>query len=753
MEVLHEEEISNHQRTFLTQEQFDNIHQFLPPPKSSLIKNFIHFLIKPFTSISKFLHFIISFIPILQWLPTYSIKNSLSGDVMAGLTIGIVQVPQGIAYALLTGVDPIYGLYSSFFAIIFYMIFGTSKYVSIGSFAIVSLMTGVAANNVMRRLEKEALTEQVHYLEKHTGEQIDINNLTEITSNEFKDLDRITLVTTLTFFVGLVQIALGIFHFDFLASYLSDQVVSGFAVGAAVHVCVVQFNKLFQLDSKSFSGIGYIIKQFIDVCGRLSYMNIPSTLISLFGFIFLYFGKDFINIYYKKHLLLPIPFDFLLVLITTYGSYLFQLNEKFDVKIVNDVPRGLKYPTLPRLDLFPYMLSEMAEIAIVVIAIHLSMCKIFNSKMGTKTDNNQELYAIGFTALLSSFFQVYPVSSALGRSMLNVECGASTQFAGFFTALVLLLVILFLGPLLASLPMCTLAVIIIFSMKSIFLKMKELKSLWRISKIDFLIWIVSFTATTAFNVMQGLLISIGFALATVIIRMQWPKWHGLSRLGETEEYRDAGRYAQNERIDNVIVFRFDAPLLFINVDHFGKSIEKALKKMEEDDDEEREKRSSVDCECCPNNNNETTITSQMVNKSILEKIGVLSSKKIDDRICKHLVIDCSGFTVVDYSSTTALMDLFHQFGKKNITIYFAGAKAPIRDQFEKCGFYKKVPKSFFYPTIHDAILAIKSLEGPQFTKTFLPQPIDLTKKRGSIFYQSQMDYRTVDSEVPDVVIY
>lgn len=126
---------------------------------------------------------------------------------MSGITIGIVQVPQGIAYALLTGVDPIYGLYSSFFAIVFYMFFGTSKYVSIGSFAIVSLMTGVAANNVMMKIEKEALTQQVYYLGKHSGKQIDMNNLTEILSNEFKNLDRITLVTTLTFFVGLIQVS------------------------------------------------------------------------------------------------------------------------------------------------------------------------------------------------------------------------------------------------------------------------------------------------------------------------------------------------------------------------------------------------------------------------------------------------------------------------------------------------------------------------------------------------------------------
>uniref|UniRef100_A0AC34Q4C5 SLC26A/SulP transporter domain-containing protein n=1 Tax=Panagrolaimus sp. JU765 TaxID=591449 RepID=A0AC34Q4C5_9BILA len=189
------------------------------------------------------------------------------------------------------------------------------------------------------------------------------------------------------------------------------------------------------------------------------------------------------------------------------------------------------------------------------------MCKVFNRKLGSKTDNNQELYAMGIMASLSSFFNTYPISSSLGRSMLNVECGAKTQLSSLFTAALLLIVILFLGPLLSTLPMCILAVIIIYSMKGVFQKMPhELAQLWTVAKIDFMIWIVTFVATVILNVMSGLAVAVVFALLTTIFRIQWPRWRMLSQLTGTEEYRDIGRYGRTTEVEGIKIFRFDAPL-------------------------------------------------------------------------------------------------------------------------------------------------------------------------------------------------
>jgi MFS superfamily sulfate permease-like transporter len=135
--------------------------------------------------------------------------------------------------------------------------------------------------------------------------------------------------------------------------------------------------------------------------------------------------------------------------------------------------------------------------------------------------------------------------------MLNIECGVQTQFSAFFTASFLLIVILFVGPLLSNLPMCVLAVIIIYSMKNVFRKMpSELMHLWRVARIDFLIWIVAFISTAVLNVMQGLAISVIFALLTTVFRVQWPRWRMLSRLSGTEEYRDVSKTRKINIIPN-----------------------------------------------------------------------------------------------------------------------------------------------------------------------------------------------------------
>uniref|UniRef100_A0A915CM68 STAS domain-containing protein n=1 Tax=Ditylenchus dipsaci TaxID=166011 RepID=A0A915CM68_9BILA len=277
--------------------------------------------------------------------------------------------------------------------------------------------------------------------------------------------------------------------------------------------------------------------------------------------------------------------------------------------------------------------------------------------------------------------------------------------------------------------MCVLAVIIIYSMKSIFQKMPyELFHLWRVSKIDFLIWVVTFVATVVLNVMQGLAVAVAFALLTTVFRIQWPRWHLLSKLNGTEDYRDCGRYSHVTDVDSVRIFRFDAPLLFTNAEHFANSARRAVTAMDlnclnssgannNNDEclknlEENGKMSLT----LPNNNHSKKKSSQVsASSSMAKRLSLFTSPKNGmvhknfggslAACVEHLVVDCSGFTFVDYSSVNALIDLFHQLRQNHVNVYFAGAKAPIRDMLEQCGFYKSVGKQHFYPTIHDAVLA------------------------------------------------
>ncbi|KAI6200297.1 STAS domain-containing protein [Aphelenchoides besseyi] len=685
--------------TYVNQEQFDKIFSYQPAPTNKFNRHkLFRRIFRPCLSVTEFANFFYSFLPIFQWLPTYEWKQSLMGDAVAGLTVGVIHIPQGIAYAVLAGVGPIYGLYTSFFAVICYSIFGSSRTMSVGPFAVVSLMLGESVRQILQTIDDEYVQAEISYIDDQSakGQTFDLHNFTD-TIPKLK-VEQSEIVQAITFTAGLIQLLLGILRVEFLASYLSDQLVNGFCTGAALHVIVVQLNKLVEISVKRYSGRGYVLKHLMEMFRRLSETNVTALSISTVSFIFLYIGKEKVNPIARRFLPAPIPFELLLIIVATAVSFFFSLHEVGQIAIANEIPVGLPSVQLPRFDLIQYVIGDALEISFVVLALHLSMCRIFNRITGNKTDNNQELYAFGLMGTISSFFGTYPVTSALGRTMLSVDCGVQTQLSAIFTASLLLIVILFCGPLLRCLPTCVLAVVIIYSIKNIFRKAPaELSHLFKVSKIDFIIWIFAFCSTVYMGVMQGLAISVVFALLTTVFRIQWPKWQILSRLSGTQEYRDSGRYSRVTHVNGVRVFRFDAPLLFTNVEHFNQSVEQAVCRADAiQTTNEMKKNTSIPglgsfrkLPIKPTNARHSTTDTAI---TMLPTV-------------QHLVIDCSGFTFIDYTSISSLVDIYHQLKDRGIRAYFAGAKAPVRDTLVASGFFEKVPLENFYPTIHDAVNA------------------------------------------------
>ncbi|KAI6214001.1 Sulfate permease family protein 3 [Aphelenchoides besseyi] len=680
------EKSDNDRVTFVNQEQFDKIFSYQPDPATKFNRRkLFRRVFRPCLSVTEFANFFYSFFPILQWLRTYEWTQSLMGDAVAGLTVGVIHIPQGIAYAVLAGVGPIYGLYTSFFAVICYSIFGSSRTMSVGPFAVVCLMLGESVREILQTIDNEYVQAEIFYIDDQSakGQTFDLHNFTD-TIPKLK-VEQSEIVQAITFTAGLIQLLLGLLHVEFFG-IVSLRSTSKWLLYGRCGAC----------DSRSIEQTGGDISETIQrswLCSEKS--NMTALSISTVSFIFLYIGKEKVNPIARRFLPAPIPFELLLIIVSTAVSFFFSLHEVGHISIANEIPVGLPNVQLPRFDLIQYVISDALEISFVVLALHLSMCRIFNRLTGNTTDNNQELYAFGLMGTISSFFGTYPVTSALGRTMLSVDCGVQTQLSALFTASLLLIVILFCGPLLRSLPTCVLAVVIIYSIKNIFRKAPaELTHLFKVSKIDFIIWIFAFCSTVYMGVMQGLAFSVVFALLTTVFRIQWPKWQVLSRLSGTQEYRDSGRYSRVTHVNGVRVFRFDAPLLFTNVEHFNHSVEQAV---------------------CRVDAVETTGGTITKNTSIpgLGSFRKLPIKPTNTRHSttaitmpvQHLVIDCSGFTFIDYTSISSLVDIHHQLKDRGIHVYFAGAKAPVRDTLVAWGFFEKVPLDTFYPTIHDAVNA------------------------------------------------
>ncbi|VDM99022.1 unnamed protein product [Thelazia callipaeda] len=361
-----------------------------------------------------------NFIPIMHWLPKYSSSNLIL-DFIGGLTIGIMHVPQGIAYASLAQVPAVMGLYTSFFPPLFYAIFGTARQNSLGTFAVVSLMAGAVASR------KVDLWNQIHKTSFNSSDIMMVMNSTSVTT--------VDVNVILVFTIGIVHIIMGLLRLSFVATYFSDQVVAGFTTAASMHVLVAQMKYIFNLPNLPMrSGPGELFLKCYDILNHIMSSNPYSIGISLISIAFLLLSKLLLAPFIRKKfkITIPIPFELLLIIIVTFFSTFFQLEKDFKMRVVGEIPTGLPKPRLPRFEMIPQIMGEAIGIAAVTFAVHISLAKICAKKLKYDIDVDQELFAIGLASIFSSFFSVFPVACSLGRTMVNISVGTKTQVFLYF---------------------------------------------------------------------------------------------------------------------------------------------------------------------------------------------------------------------------------------------------------------------------------------------------------------------------------
>ncbi|XP_056429489.1 prestin isoform X4 [Hyla sarda] len=269
-----------------------------------------------------------SFLPILKWLPRYPVKEFLIGDLISGLSTGVMQLPQGLAYALLAAVPPVFGLYSSFYPVFLYTFFASSRHVSIGTFAVISLMVG----GVAIRIAPDAMFNIV---------EANVTNSTEhLQKIEKRDAERVRVVVAITLLSGLIQLCLGIFRFGFVAIYLTEPLVRGFTTAAAVHVFISQLKYLSGIKTNRYSGPLAVIYSLIAVLSNISTTNIATLIIGIICVVLLLGTKE-INDRFKKKLPVPIPMELIVVIISTGVSAGLNLQESYEVNVVGRIPTGI----------------------------------------------------------------------------------------------------------------------------------------------------------------------------------------------------------------------------------------------------------------------------------------------------------------------------------------------------------------------------------------------------------------------------
>ena len=465
--------------------------------------------------------------PILDWLPDYK-KSMLWSDAVSGITAGILAIAQGMAYAMIAGLPPVFGLYAALTPQIIYVLMGTSRQLSIGPVAMDSLI--VAAG---------------------------IGTLHIVGVDQY-----IAAAVFLALFVGVIQVFLGTLKLGFLVNFLSKPVLNGFTSAAAIIIGFSQLKHLFRIDMMQTNKIHILLQEVVSNISKTHFLSFG---LGVFGIILI---KVFQKINKK------IPAILIVVSLGTLVLYLTQW-QLIGIKIVGDIPNGLPEFGVPSfdenqlLDLLPVAIT----LAVVGFTEAISIAKAIEEKHTEyEVDPNQELIAIGSGNIIGSFAQSYPATASFSRSAIQDQGGAKSGIASLFSAGLVLLTLLFLTPLFYYLPIPILAAIIMVSIFGL-IDFKYPMKLWKKNRDESLAFFITFIITMSVGIPQGILFGVLFSLLTMIYRTSKPHIAILGKVKNTEYYKNISRFEKDVVIEkNILIFRFDAQLYFGNQNFFKKEL-------------------------------------------------------------------------------------------------------------------------------------------------------------------------------------
>lgn len=470
--------------------------------------------------------------PFLDWISSYK-KTDFVKDLLAGITVGIVLVPQGMAYAMIAGLPPVHGLYASLFPVLVYALLGTSRKIAVGPVAMDSLLVAVGLGTL-------AITGVENYIK---------------------------MVVVLALMVGVIQFLLGVLRMGFLVNFLSKPVISGFTSAAAI---IIVFSQMKHLLGISVVGSNRIYKTVINIFYKLGEINYVDFSIGLVGIALLLGFKKWAK---------NIPGILIIVVLGIVAVYFFQL-ETYGIKLVGNVPSGLPSFIMPTLNIED--VKQLAPIAIALALVGyleaISIGKAIEDKTGEDTIKaNQELIALGSSNIVGSFFQGYPVTASFSRSAISFDAGTKTNLSAVFSVILVVLTLLFLTPLFKFLPNAILASIIMVSVVKL-IDIKYFKYLWSNRKDEFFVMLVTFLITLFIGITQGILIGVLCSLLLMVYRTSKPHFVEIGNIGNSDYYKNVIRFADEVVVRNdLLIVRFDSQLYFGNSAYFKKQLLKHIK--------------------------------------------------------------------------------------------------------------------------------------------------------------------------------
>jgi SulP family sulfate permease len=484
-----------------------------------------------------------SYLPVLDWGRRYD-RQAFLNDGVAALIVTIMLIPQSLAYAMLAGLPPVYGLYASILPLVAYTLFGTSRTLAVGPVAVVSLLTASAAGSV-------AAPGSAEY---------------------------IAAALTLAFLSGVILFAMGIFRLGFVANLLSHPVISGFITASGLLIATSQLKHLLGIEASGHT----LIELGQSLFGSLPDTNIATLLLGGLTTGFLFWARKGL----KPALLrlgLPAGVATILsrtgpvfaVVVSILAVIWLDLGAR-GVAVLGDVPQGLPPLTIPPLDmaLWTTLLPAAFLISMIGFVESVSIAQTLAAKRRQSIRPDQELVGLGAANLAAAFSGGYPVTGGFARSVVNFDAGAETPAAGAYTALGIALASLFLTPFLFNLPIAVLAATIIVAVLSL-VDLGALGRTWRYSRFDFSAMAATILLTLLAGVEIGILAGVALSLLLHLWRSSRPHVAEIGQVPGTRHYRNILRH-DVRRSDEVLSLRIDESLWFGNARAVEDVIQRAV---------------------------------------------------------------------------------------------------------------------------------------------------------------------------------
>ena len=473
-------------------------------------------------------HPLLQYLPILKWFPRYQF-SWLVADLLAGLTIWAVMVPEAMAYAGIVGVPPVIGLYTVIIPPFAYALLGTSRIIVIGPDSATGLISSVTVGGLALSGSKEYLA----------------------------------LTSAIALLVGVFFLLFGLLRMGWVANFIPAPVLRGFIQGLVWVTIIGQVPKLLGIEG----GSGNFFEKFLAIAHHLPQVNLLTTTLGITSLLLLFLFKKFIP---------KLPGVLIAVVLAILTVTFLGLGNK-GVEVVGTIDRGLPNFTVPSVSWTQLQALVPSSLAIVLLgyAETLGAAKAAAEKTGGEIDPNQELISHGAANFGAAFSSGFLVVGSLSKTSVAMEAGAKTQVASVFCSVLTIFTLLFLMPLFQNLPHATLGAIVIEAMLGL-VNFNYFKNLRRINFPEFITAIVAFCGQLIFGVLPGIGLGIVLSILLLVYHSTHPSTAVLGKLPGESMYRDILRHPEARLIPGLLIFRFDSDLVFPSANYFESQLKLAI---------------------------------------------------------------------------------------------------------------------------------------------------------------------------------